>query len=269
MADWTDGCFNGVRFAEGVAGGNGTRTWIAANNVSAINQPNNKTIIVAISMDTDDMCSLTDDMVLQYQDDTDVSGYSDLSGSGELTWDGPSDLVDGGAVIEAEVTGTNNCSTMGADPVDGLEAEGTNLIAASGIGSKLDFNMHWCVDLSGATAGHDYSFRFRTATGGGGDLIATTTAVVGVVAAGKIDLVSRNKDSTATEGSCTVTAIESDGGSPAKPLVSGGVRAQTVTNGSGVGTIEGLISGDDYFLHYVDSTGAIADGTEAITAVAA
>jgi hypothetical protein len=269
MATWSDGCFNGVRFAEGVAGGNGTRTWIAENNVDADNQPNNKTIIVAISMDTDDMCSLTDDMVISWQDDTDVSGYSDLSGSGELTWGGSSDMTDGGAVIEAEVTGTNNCSTMGASPVDGLEAVGTNLIAASGIGSKLDFNMHWNVDLSGATAGHDYSFRFRTATGGGGTLIATTTAVVKVVQAGKIDIVSRDKDSGSVLGSVTVSAFSSDGaGTDPKPI--GEMLGQVVTNGSGVGTITGLVSGDKYFLHYYkDDTTDICDGTIEITAVAA
>jgi hypothetical protein len=159
---------------------------------------------------------------------------------------------------------------MGASVVDGLEAEGTNLIAAVGIGSKKDFNMHWAVDLRGAQAGHDYSFRFRTATGGGGDLIATTTAVIGVVQAGKIDVVSRNKDSSSTVGSVTVTAVQSDEGTPPKPMIVGGVRGQVVTNGSGVGVIEGLISGDKYFLHYFkDDTTDLADGTIEITAVAA
>lgn len=271
MADWTDGCYNGTRFAEGVGAGQGSRTWIAENNVDAVNQPNNKTIIVAISMDTDDMCSLTDDMVIQWQDDTDVSGYSDLSGSGELTWSGTSDLIDGNAVVLGEDTGTNNCSTMGATHEDGLEAEGTNLIATSGAGSKKDYNMHWCVDISGATAGHSYSFRYRTATGGGGDLIATSTNTIDVVAAGKIDVVSRNADGSSTIGSVTVTAFESDGaGTDPKPLTANGVIGQVVTNGSGVGSVTGLISGDKYFLHYYkDDTDDICDGTVEITAVAA
>lgn len=271
MADWTDGCYNGVRFAEGLAGGGGTRTWLAAADTDAINQPNNKSIIVAIAMDTDDMCSLTDDMVIQWQDDTDVSGYSDLGSSGELTWDGPTDLVNGNAIVDAEGMGEENCSSMGVSHADGIEREGANLIATSGASSKVVIDHHWAVDLSGAQAGHDYSFRFRTATGGGGDLIATTTAVVSVVAAGKIDVVSRNKDSSSVVGSVTVTAIESDGaGTDPKPLVAGGVRAQVVTNGSGVGSITGLISGDKYFLHYYkDDTTDIADGTIEITAVAA
>jgi hypothetical protein len=216
------------------------------------------------------MCSLTDDMVIQWQDDTDVSGYSDLSGSGELTWDGPTDLVDGGAVIEAEVTGTNNCSTMGASPEDGLEAEGTNLIAAVGIGSKQDFNMHWAVDLRGADAGHDYSFRFRTATGGGGDLIATTTAVVSVVQAGKIEGITKDENRSSAVGGVTVTAVESDGaGSDPKALTVGGVRGQVVSHAStGVYSLTGLISGDKYFLHfYKDDTADLSGGSLEITAV--
>lgn len=270
MADWTDGCYNGVRFAEGVAGGAGTRTWLAAADTDATNQPNNKTVIVAMAMDTDDMCSLTDDMVIQWQDDTDVSGYSDLSGSGELTWSGTSDLTNGNAVVDAESMGEENCSTMGATHEDGVEREGANLAAVSGVASKRVVDFHWCVDLSGAEAGHDYSFRFRTATGGGGDLIATTTAVVSVVAAGKIDGTTKNADRSAAVGGVTVTAYRTDdAGSDPKPI--GSMISQVVSHAStGVYSLTGLVSGADYFLHfYKDDTADLSDGSPVVTAVAA
>jgi hypothetical protein len=270
MADWTDGCYNGVRFAEGVAGGAGTRTWLAAADTTVADQPNNKTIIVAIAMDTDDMCSLSDDMVIQWQDDTDVSGYSDLSGSGELTWSGVSDLSNGNAVVDAESMGEENCSSMGVSHEDGVEREGANLIATSGAGSKKVIDFHWCVDLSGATAAHDYSFRFRTQTGGGGDLIATTTAVVEVVAAGKIDGITKNSDRSAALGSVTVSAYRSDDAgtdpAPTGPLISSVVSNVT----TGVYSLTGLVSGFDYFLHfYKDDTADLSDGSPPVTAVAA
>jgi hypothetical protein len=268
MADWTDGCYNGVRFAEGVGAGQGSRTWIAAADTTAQNQPNNKTIIVAMAMDTDDMCSLSDDMVIQWQDDTDVSGYTDLSGSGELTWDGVSDLINGNAVVDAESMGEENCSTMGATHEDGVEREGANLAAVSGVASKRVVDFHWCVDLSGATPGHDYSFRFRTATGGGGNLIATTTAVVEVVQAGKIDGTTKNADRSAVVGGVTVSAFESDeAGSDPKPTTV--MLGQTVSHAStGVYSLTGLVSGADYFLHfYKDDTEDLSDGSPVVTAV--
>jgi hypothetical protein len=268
MADWTDGCYNGVRFAEGVAGGAGSRTWIAAADTDAVNQPNNKTIIVAIAMDTDDMCSLSDDMVIQWQDDTDASGYSDLSGSGELTWSGVSDLVNSNAVVDAESMGEENCSSMGASHEDGVEREGANLAAVSGVTSKRVVDFHWCVDLSGATAGHDYSFRFRTATGGGGDLIATTTAVVKVVQAGKIDGTTKNADRSAAVGGVTVSAFTSDeAGSDPSPIAE--MLGQVVSHAStGVYSLTGLVSGQDYFLHfYKDDTDDVSDGSIPVTAV--
>ncbi|GAH20779.1 unnamed protein product, partial [marine sediment metagenome] len=76
----------------------------------------------------------------------------------------------------------------------------------------------------------------------------TFTAVVSVVQAGKIDVVSRNADSSAVIGSVLVSAFTSDEGTPPKPI--GEMLGQITTNGSGVGSITGLVSGAKYFLHY-------------------
>jgi len=265
---WAGGCINGIRFAD--EGGSPTRAWIVGADVDAVNQPNNKTIIIDVAADSDDMCTIDGDFVLEWQNKTDASGWNDLAATGELKWGTVSDYANNDTLAIADFNGTENCSTMGvtATTEPNTEKEGANLVQVTSIGSKDLINFCWAVDLSGALAGKDYEFRISQ-NGGGSGIFKTFTAVVSVVAAGKIDVVSRNADSSATVGGVTVSAFTSDeAGTDPKPI--GEMLGQIVTNGSGVGSVTGLVSGQKYFLHYYkDDTTDLADGTIEITAVAA
>jgi hypothetical protein len=266
---WSGGCINGIRFAD--EGGSPTRAWIVAADTDADDQPNNKVIIIDVAVDSDDMCAIDGDFYLEWQNKTDASGWNDLSSTGELRWGNVSDYANNDTLAIADFNGTENCSTMGvtATTEPNTEKESANLVQLTSIGSKDLINFCWAVDLNFATAAKDYEFRISQ-NGGGSGVFKTFTAVVKVVAAGKIDVVSRNKDSSATVGSVLVTAMLSDGGTPPKPVVGEKVVAQGTTNGSGVLSLTGLVSGFKYFLHYYkDDTADLADGTIEITAVAA
>jgi len=266
MADWVSngGCINGIRYARDGAGA-GSRDWVEDADTAA-EFTTAEILIVAIAFDSDDMNAIDGDFSLDWRNDTDGGSYAALAASGEIKWSSASnDLVNDNAVVEAEQNGTENCSGMGVTNTNGVEREGANSVTMSSIGSKLVFDLQWAVDLSGCDPGDEYQFRVSE---NGSDSYKEFAALLTVVKAGKIDGITKNKDRSAAVGGMTVSAVISDGaGSDPKPT--GPVVSQVVSHVStGVYSLLGLRSGDDYFLHgYKDDADDVSDGSGPVTAV--
>jgi hypothetical protein len=263
MTSWTGGggCINGIRYADE---GGSPIDFIVAADTSAPEQPNNKTIIVTITMDSDDMCALTGDFFLEWR--VDAGSWADLTATGALKWGTVSDYANGDQTPLNRFNGTENCSTMGVTPtLGGIQREGANTLTITSQGSKDLVQCEWAVDISGASAGSDYEFRISESGGGSGIYKTFTGIFVEVVQAGKIDLVTRNEDRTSVEGSVTVAAYDSDGGTPPSPI--NGRKFKGVSNGSGVLSVTGLVSGNDYILIGAGGSPTRSDATPAVTAV--
>jgi hypothetical protein len=264
MVNWVTngGCINGIRFAES------DLSYIASADTDADDQPNNKVIIVTVSIDGDDMDAISGDFFLEWRNVTDAGSFADLSATGELRWGNVTAYANGDNPTVGELNGTENCSGMGVSGATyGIQRESANEINLSSVGEDEVSNNMWGVDLSFAVAGKSYEFRI-TESGGGSGVYKLFTAQVNVVQAGKIEIVSRNADSSSTVGSVVATALHSDEAGSPKIDLTKKPSGQTTTNGSGVGTIQGLVSGEKYFVHYYkDDTDDLADGTIEITAV--
>jgi len=261
------GCINGIRFALDGAGA-GNRNWVAAAD-TGFEFNDAQTIIVAIAYDSDDMNAISGDFYLEWQNATHSDGWNNLASTGELAWATVSDLSNGAAVVTGERNGTENCSTMGVTHTDGVEREGANEVTMSNVASKLVFDTQWAVDLSGADAANGDEYEFRVSeSGGGSGVYKTFTATITVITAGKIDGITKNANRSAAVGGVTVTCWISDGaGTDPKPT--GPIVDQVVSHVStGVYTLGGLASGQDYFLHfYKDDTADLSDGSVPVTSV--
>jgi hypothetical protein len=264
MVNWVTngGCINGIRYADEAL------VYLVPADTDLDNIPNNQVIIVSVSLDGDDMDAISGDFFLEWRNVTDAGSFADLGSTGELRWGNVSAYANGDNPTTGELNGTENCSGMGVTPATfGIQRESANEINLSSVGEDEVSGHFWAVDLNFALAGKSYEFRI-TEAGGGSGVYKLFTAQINVVQAGKIEIVSRNLDSSSTVGSVVATAIPSDEAGSPKIDLTKKPAGQTTTNGSGVGTITGLVSGDKYFVHYYkDDTTDLADGTIEITAV--
>jgi hypothetical protein len=271
VANWVSGggCINGIRFAlDGI--GAGSRDWIEAADTDAVANTG-QVVIVAISVDSADMDTISGDFVLEWANDSDAGSWSDLDGTGELVWSSSSDLSNGATVTESEKQGTENCSGMGVTWEDGVEREGANDVTLTNITTKLVIEMHWAVDLSGADGTNQDEYEFRISeSGGGSGVYKTFVSLLQVVKEGEITGTTKNSDRSSAVGGVTVTAFFSDdAGTDPKPLTTKVPAAQTVSHVStGAYTLSSLASGQAYFLHfYKDDTDDLSDGSPEVTAV--
>lgn len=271
MTDWVanGGCINGIRYANDGAGA-GARDWAAAADIGAT-FIDGVSIIVAVSLDSDDMDAISGDVVLDWRNVTDnpSGSWTSLAATGELKWATDTDLVNNNAVVDAERNGTENCTGMGVSHLDGIEREGANDVALSSVASDSVFDLQWAVDLTGADGTNGDVYEFRVSEDGSNSY-KIFTARITMTPAGKIDDITKNNARTAAVVSVTVSAYASDGaGSNPKPV--GPLVAQVVSSGSdGTYSLQGgLESGEDYFLHfYKDDTADLSDGSPVVTAVA-
>ena len=263
------GCWNANRFALDEAGG-ATRKWRGAIETDQIFLDSEQ-LILACDFDGDDMNVASNaTFKVQWRNVSDVGSWTDLASTGEIKWGTSSlQMTNNATIVVAETNGgvSVDCTGKGWSNLDAGSKEG---VGRNGFTQTVQddeyFELQWLIDLSGADSANQDQYEFRI-TESGGTVIGTGLRKVTVIIEGHIPVVSRNKDSSAVLGSCQVTAYLSDEATPPKPV--GGVVAQIVTNGSGVGDLTGLASGAKYFLHYYkDDTTDVADGTIEITAVA-
>jgi len=262
------GCGNDNRIARDGAGA-GARDWLDAVGAANVTLHQLNVAIVAFNIDADDMNDATDaTFKLQWRNVSDAGSFADLAATGEMKWSSSSDLVDDATVVEAEESGANsiNCANKGWSRRDGLEKEGANGFTRT-ITQDAHEDFQWAVALDSADHANSDQYEFRL-TQSDATVIKLGTTKLTVVTAGKISGTTKDDDRSAAEVSVTVTAIESDGGSPEKPT--GPVVAQVVSSGSdGTYSLEGnILSGNVYFLHgWADKASDVSDGSPPITAV--
>lgn len=262
------GCYNSMRYAKNGAGA-GARNWVAAYNTAGTLSTSD-VLILAVCIDADDMNDATNaTFKIQWENNTDAAGtWNDLAATGEIKWATVSDLVDGATVTSAEDSGGNvvDCTGKGWSRRDGLEKEGANGFTRT-IAQDAWEEFHWAIDLSGADGINSDQYGFRL-TDSSGSVIGTMTGLLTVVKGGKIDGITKNSDRSSVVGGVTVTAYESDE-AVTNPKPTGSHVSQVVSNATtGAYTLNGLVSGKKYFLHfYKDDTADLSDGSPEVTAV--
>jgi len=154
---------------------NATRTWQAAEDAGVVDWVKTNDFIFAIAAESGAHAAAVGTLQIRWRNKTDEGSFAVLSGSGELTWSGVTDLVNDNAVTsgEAGCTGTGTW-------VDGVEREGANDVTTDL--AKAQWTEHqWAVDCSGAHDGDEYEFELYDATEGAavGTCAATITMEAG------------------------------------------------------------------------------------------
>lgn len=262
------GCYNSGRFALDGAGAN-VRNWRGAIDTDQV-FTNTETLIVAVSMDADDMNEATDaTFKLRWRNVTDAGSMADLASSGEIKWSTSSDLVDDQGLIEAEFSGGNSVDCVGKEwttfAANAQEVEGANGKTITVPDDEI-FEIQWAIDLSSADFANGDQYEFAITESGGG-AIGTLAGKLTVVEAGKIDGTTKNDDRTSAVVSVQVTCWLSDEASPPKPT--GDIIVQLISSGSdGTYSLTGLVKDNKYFLHFFkDDTADLSDGSIEVTAV--
>lgn len=99
---------------------------------------------------------------LRWRNVTDSGSFIVLSGSGELTWSGTTDLANGNAVASGEEV----CTPVGGSSlVDGVEREGANDVSTT-LAQNEYAEHQWAIDASGGLDGKQYEFEIYDATAG-------------------------------------------------------------------------------------------------------
>jgi hypothetical protein len=265
------GCLNGHRWGLDPGVADTAPLWIEAEGVDVVNHIIGVDIILALSFDGDDMNLIAGDFEVRWRNVTDAGSMAVLAATGEMNWAASTALVNGDGVPNAEQFDPGNCSGMGVDQSinDGIMREGANAADLTDIGDGEVHENWWAISTDDAVAGKTYEFEIvetgQTSPYSGANPLSAT---VSVLAAGKIDGTTKNKDRTAAVGGVTVSAYRSDdAGSDPKPI--GPLAAQVVSHAStGVYSLTGLGSGFDYFLlSYKDDTADLSDGSPVVTAV--
>lgn len=250
--------------------GQGDRDWAHALQATNVEIPSNLRIIVAFTIQADDMNDADDaTFKLQWRNVSDAGSFADLAATGEIKWATDTDLIDDNAVVAGEDSGANvfDCIGKGWSRRDGLEKESANGFTRS-INQDAYEDFHWAVNLTDADDANQDQYEFQL-TESDGTVIALGVTKLTVVVAGKIDGITKNDTRSAPVDLVTVTALESDGaGSDPKPT--GSIIAQVVsTVTTGAYTLTNMIvSGRKYFLHfYKDDADDLSDGSIEVTAV--
>jgi len=265
------GCWNANRFALDEAGG-ATRNWLAAIETS-VQMTTAQQLILACNFDGDDMNIATNaTFKIQWRNVSDAGSWTDLGTTGDIRYASSSlQMTNNAALVTAESACNGTCANCTGKGWTVFDVGSKERVNANGITQTVDddewFELQWAVDLSFADGlnGDEYEFRV---TQSDNTVIGTGLGKITVVVAGKIDLVTRNEDRSAVEGSVKVTAYLSDGGSPAQPI--GEPITSGTSNGSGVLSLTGNIaSGEDYILVGGKGTGGTvqSDASPPVTAV--
>ena len=161
----------GIRFA------NATRTWQALEDIDVTGWVVDTPFIVATGIETDSGVKCADALSLEWRNATDGGTFAALSGTGELTWSGITDLVNANAVVVGEAGTT---AGTGDTWQDGTEHEGSNdanFDSANVAGRYTEYQYA----VVGGVAGKEYEFRVWDTTDGvsAGTGIGTITMAAG------------------------------------------------------------------------------------------
>lgn len=260
MTNWisSGGCYNAMRWSHDGAGA-GARDWAAAVDADLGEYPKTIELILATSWDSDDMDTISGDFELQFRNLTDAGAWTVMGAATEVAWGTGTDLVNGNAIVAAEELGVNNCSGKGPSHLDGVEREGANSVTMSSIASKVFFDLHWAIDLSGATDAKEYEF--RVVETGTSNVYATLAGTVVAGATGTISGVSKDKDGNDL-GSCFVTVHQKvEGGGP--PHLYDCKQATTSHATTGAYSFSDLLKSKEFFVYFTkENAPHVMDATD-------
>lgn len=158
--DWT-----GSRIA------NATRTWQANEDVAVTGWTKEDDFIVGVMNEATGHGGASGSIELYWRNATDGGSFAALGNTGELTYNGTTNLVNGNAVASGE----EGCTPTDANTlIDGVEREGANGVSTTYAQNEYSEH-HWAVDASGGLDNKTYEFQVYDATAGA--TIASTGAV--------------------------------------------------------------------------------------------
>lgn len=199
----------GVPILAGSRIANATRTWQADEDIDVVDWDKANPFIFAIAIETEAGKKCLKTVSIRWRNKTDGGDFIALSGSGELTWAGVTDLENDNPLIEGEA----GClPSSGQTWQDGVEREGANdVVFDTGNNSNYWSEYHWAIDCSGAHDGDEYEFEIYSISNG---IPVSTCAATIKMAAGvedrdidKLDAVSLGESVLALVGACVISLL--------------------------------------------------------------
>lgn len=164
-----------VGVGSNIATSPGARDTWGGEDVDVTDWDKSDDFIYASAVANGGMADAVSNLQLQWRNKTDEGAFVDLSGAGELTWDG-SGLVNGNPVIEAESV----CTDAGVWQ-NGREYAGSSSSKVGLTGNQWT-ELHYEIECSGAHDGDEYEFRMYDNTEGAQVDICLATITMAVAA---------------------------------------------------------------------------------------
>lgn len=136
--------------------------WQAAEDADVTDWDTGVDVIFAAMVETTKHGGASANIEIRWRNVTDSGTFAALSASGELTWSGVTDLVNGNAVTSGEAGCT---PTSGSTWANGTEREGANSVSTT-IAQNEYTEHHWAVDFSNALDSKQYEFEIYDTTAG-------------------------------------------------------------------------------------------------------
>lgn len=192
---------------------NATRVNQAAEDADVTGWAKANDFIICAMVETTAHGGATLTVQLRWRNVTDSGSFAALSGSGELTWSGATDLVNGNTVASGEEVCTPFSSTT---RVDGVEREGANDVSTT-LAQNEYCEHQFAIDASGGLDGKQYEFEIYDVTSG--VAVGTCLAQITTLTA-DVNALASVVNLTLTEYPATVNA---------ETNVNAGVTALTLT----------------------------------------
>lgn len=153
---------------------NASRVWQAAEDSPISNWDKTKDFIVAIASESAAHATADGTLQIYWRNKTDGGSFVPLGNTGELTYNGVTNLVNDNPVTTDEKGCTSGLATF----VDGIEREGANDCVTS-LGRDEWTEHQWAIDASNALDGKEYEFQLYDLTEGAsvGTCLATLTTL--------------------------------------------------------------------------------------------
>lgn len=175
---------------------NATRTWQAVEDADVTNWDKSDFVFAAM-VEAIGHGGATGTLQLRWRNVTDSGAFAVLGNTGELTYNGTTDLVNGNAVSSGE----SGCTPIdGATWVDGVEREGANDVSTT-LAQNEYTEHHWAIDSSGAGDGKQYEFEVYDSTAGAavGTCLADITTAAGAATVTKTHTTDAVLEKTQTD----------------------------------------------------------------------
>ena len=150
------GAATGTAVLAGSRIANSTRTWQEDEDIDVAAWVKTNDFIFAASIETQSGKKTNKNLSLRWRNKTEAGSFTALSGAGELTWNGITDLVNDNALTSGEA----GCTPSGGQIwIDGIEREGANQITFDTSNQADRWSEYqWAIDCSGAQDGDEYEF---------------------------------------------------------------------------------------------------------------